>query len=365
LPRPHSSESEEIYSIPSSTQPATRCYQKTSRLAGKTYLLRTFRSAAGIEEVMDRIFTGFILGIPIAVTLAALGGSILTARLLSPLKAMGERARTISSASLSQRLPNPAPLSELGELATVFNGTLERLERSFESLRRFTADASHELRTPLTALRSVGEVALHRAGTRPDDFREAIASMLEKAARMETLIETLLMLARTEGGQIHLRSELIDLREFLEEIALTLAVLAQEKEQELTIAVQGKVQLRSDPALLRQALLNLIDNAIRYSPRNTCITLKARTVPGGAELVVGDQGPGIAPADHDRFVRLDESRSRQEGGTGLGLAIVKLIIGELNGTLQLQSQPGQGSQFLITLPATLPQGPEPPPTGRY
>ena len=178
---------------------------------------------------------------------------------------MAERARTITAERLGDRLPIEDPEAELGQLATVFNETLARLERSFAELWRFTADASHELRTPLTAIRSVGEVGLRR---RQDEqaYREIIGSMLEEAHRLTRLVDSLLLLSRADAGQMALRTERTDLGRMAHEVATQLEVLAEEKRQIMATEVVGLVTIAADPAVLRQALVNLLDNAIKYSP---------------------------------------------------------------------------------------------------
>jgi heavy metal sensor kinase len=316
--------------------------------------LRVFRDESGLHRTLREIAAGFGLGIPIAALLASFGGYLVAGWTLRPISAMTERARRITSESLGQRLPNPNPHDELGQLATVFNQTLERLENSFETLRRFTADASHELRTPLTALRAIGEVALRNPGDAAA-LRETLGSMLEEAQRLSDLTDALLLLSRFESGRWILRLEAVELDRMLEDVCECLGVLAAERHQTLEINASVGLVVRADRVLLRQAVMNVLHNAIRHSPPGTRVTI--RCFPRGrlAVMEIGDEGPGIAPEQRerifDRFYRVDPSRSRDDGGAGLGLAIAKRSIEQLGGGIELESELGKGSRFRISMPA--------------
>lgn len=192
---------------------------------------RIFRDQSGMRQTLRQIVEVFGLILPFAVALASLGGYLLARRSMSPVSDIAAEARRITSESLGARLPNPNPHDEIGQLATVINETLARLESSFNELRWFTADASHELRTPLTALRTVGEVALRRGDS--GALREALQSMLEEAQRLTKLTEALLTLARTESGHTQVHAESVDLVEVVREVTESLEVLASDKEQSL------------------------------------------------------------------------------------------------------------------------------------
>src|SRR5262245_37781571 len=297
------------------------------------------RVAAAIEEtpLRDTLWTLAVIlatGIPFGVGLAIGGGYFLAGRVLSPVGAMAERAREITAESLAERLPVDNAEDEFGRLATVFNDTLSRLQDAFERLRRFTADASHELRTPLTAMRSVGEVALRNtrdAGA----YRDVIGSMLEEVDRLTRLVESLLTLTRADSGKIHLAPEALDLAGLAGNVIDQLRVLADEKQQDLTLGAPTPVHAMGDVALVRHALTNVIHNAIKYTPNGGTISVEPNTTTSGQPVIeIRDSGPGI-PAAHrdrifDRFYRVDASRSREEGGVGLGLAIARWAI-EANG----------------------------------
>lgn len=331
-----------------------RALEKPARIEGHEVTLRVFRDESGLHHTLQEILIGFGLGVPLAALLAALGGYLMAGWTLKPISAMTEQARRITSESLSQRLPNPNPYDELGQLADVFNQTLERLENSFESLKRFTADASHELRTPLTALRAVGEVALRNPGD-ATALRETLGSMLEEAQRLNDLIDSLLLLARFESGRWLLQREAVPLDEVVAEVGECLSVLAAEKRQTVEITHHPDVVVRTDRVLLRQVVMNVLHNAIRYSPAGTKVTISFLARDGHRVIAIADEGPGIAAGHQgkifDRFYRIDKSRSRSDGGAGLGLAIAKLSIEQLGGNIELESALGKGSRFLISLPA--------------
>jgi heavy metal sensor kinase len=315
--------------------------------------------AAAIEEnsLRDTLWTlaGILaMGIPFAVGLAIAGGYFLAGRVLAPVGAMADKARQITAESLAERLPVDNAEDEFGRLATVFNDTLSRLQDAFERLRRFTADASHELRTPLTAMRSVGEVALRNTRD-ASAYRDVIGSMLEEVDRLTRLVESLLTLTRADSGKIHLAPEALDLEVLAGSVIDQLRVLADEKQQELTLQAPVPVHAMGDPALVRHALTNVIHNAIKYTPNGGAISVELKASLGQAVIEVRDSGPGIPGAHRDRifdrFYRVDTSRSREEGGVGLGLAIARWTIEANGGRIELASGERRGSLFRIFLPA--------------
>jgi len=286
--------------------------------------------------------------------LGGIGGLLLAHRMLGPLARMSDRAHRITAEELHQRLEIDVAGEELEQLRDSFNATLSRLERSFGQLRRFTADASHEIRTPLTALRSVGEVALQDGKTN-EQYREVIGTMLEEVDRLSRLADELLTLARAEGGQTHYTFEPLDLGGLAGDVAEQLEVLAEEREQRLVLHTDEHVVVHGDRLSLRQALMNLIDNAIKYSPAGTEVTVAVRREEDTAVIEVRDQGPGVAPEHRERiferFYRIDPSRSREIGGTGLGLSLVKLTAERHGARVAVESPPEGGSLFRMILPA--------------
>jgi heavy metal sensor kinase len=319
----------------------------------------SYRVAAAVDEtsLRDTLWTLAVIlaiGIPFAASLAVAGGYFLAGRVLSPVGAMAQKAREITAESLAKRLPVDNAQDEFGRLATVFNDTLSRLQDAFERLRRFTADASHELRTPLTAMRSVGEVALQNT-LDAVAYRDVIGSMLEEVDRLTRLVESLLILTRADSGKVQLAPEALDLGGLVGHVVDQLRVLADEKQQELTLRAPIRVHAMGDAALIRHALMNLIHNAIKYTPNGGVITVAVNATGGRAVIEVRDMGPGI-PAAHrdrifDRFYRIDASRSREEGGVGLGLAIARWAVEANGGQIELASEGKDGSLFRVILPA--------------
>jgi two-component system OmpR family sensor kinase len=299
----------------------------------------------------------FIIAVtlPVVIVVLVVGGYLVTRRWLKPLDLMVREAHRISATDLNRRLPVLNSHDELGRLAGVFNTTLSRLEDSFLALDRFVADAAHELLTPLSTLRSVGEVGL-RADRTGEEYREIVGSMLEEAQRLQLLVEKLLQLARAEGGAAIAEHQQVRLDELARQCADDASVLAEEKHQQIAVEAPP-ARARTDALLLRQALQNLLDNAIKYSPPDAVIRLRVAAEPDHWVISVVDHGPGVKPAhrDHltDRFFRADTARSPR-GGFGLGLAITKAYMRALGGELRFESHEGAGSTFQLVLPRTSP-----------
>jgi two-component system, OmpR family, sensor kinase len=334
------------------TLPA-RIMERPARVLGRGVIVRIIRDASDTRQTLEQILEVFAFSLPVAAAIAALGGYWLARRSLSPIARISAEARQITSESLSARLPVANRHDEIGQLATVFNDTLARLEASFNELKRFSADASHELRTPLTALRAVGEAAL-QADVDPRSLREAISSMLEEAQRLTDLTDALLMLARLETGT-GAQKETVDLAEIANSVLDTLSVLAENKHQELQSNIPDVAVLVSGNALLlRHALLNVVHNAIRYSPADTSIQIDLGRRGDQALIDVSDEGPGISrdlrSKVFDRFFRLDAARSRDTGGHGLGLAIAKSVVEKHGGTIEIRPRQSSGTTFHIELP---------------
>jgi heavy metal sensor kinase len=330
----------------------------------KPVVIQVARGEGPMRQQLRDLALVLVFGLPLGVAAAGLGGYTLAQRALAPVERMTERARSITAERLSDRLPVHNPDNEMGRLATVFNETLGRLEASFEQMRRFTGDVSHELRTPLTAIRSVGEVGL-REHRDEAAYRAIIGSMLEEVDRLSGLVDRLLTLSRAEGGQAKLSVEVVHLGELAEDVVSYLGVLAEEKRQSLTVEAFGAPHGLGDRLVLRQSLINLVDNAIKYTPVGGGIHIRVSDAPSGPSIDVIDTGPGIAPEVRtrifDRYDRGGNSWSDGIGGSGLGLAIAKWAVEVNGGQLSLENTSETGSTFRITLPRT---GPPRTPDGR-
>jgi len=323
---------------------------------GRRFLVRAAVSEIAAREQVRSLWTQLAVISMAVLLLGGIGGVALANRLVGPLARMARHARRITAEQLHERLEVAGSGEELEQLRDAFNATLARLESSFAQLRRFTADASHEIRTPLTALRSVGEVALQGEKSNVE-YRESIGAMLEETDRLKGLVDSLLAIARAEAGQKHYSFESCDLRALADEVVEQLAVLAEERGQ--TLVVHGEAtHVPIDRLTIRQALVNLVDNAIKYSPEGANVRVRVSGDLLFAGIAVGDDGPGIAP-EHaekifERFYRVDPSRSRAQGGTGLGLSLVKLAAEAHGGRVEVESTPGRGSTFRIVLPRRAP-----------
>jgi heavy metal sensor kinase len=294
---------------------------------------------------------------PFMIGAAALAGYRMSRRILAPVEEIASSAEEITSSRLHERIPVNGTGDEVDHLAKVFNEMLGRLDRSFLQLKQFTSDASHELRTPLAALRSIGEVGLGRDGTR-EEYRELVGSMLEEVNRLTRLVDDLLMVSRGDSGSIQLRYSPVGVFALARETVALLEPLAEEKGQRLILIGNAETQIEADAVFLRQALINVVYNAIKYSPANATTSVRVESaLPDSVTILVQDAGPGIAP-EHlarifDRFYRVDPGRSRDAGGFGLGLAIAQWAVQAHKGAISVTSACGKGSTFSITLPAHL------------
>ena len=262
-------------------------------------------------------------------------------------------ARRITADRLHERLSVPNQGDEIGRLTAVINETFARLESSFDQLRRFTADSSHELRTPLAVVRGIGEAAVAERRT-PHEYEEAIGSMLEEIDGMSNLVDTLLRLSHGDAGSIRLSRETLDLGELARDVTVSLGILAEERNQALALEITPGVTVSVDRLVLREAVANVLDNAIKYSPNGSTIALRVEPLGNQGLLAIADEGSGIPPEHRERifhrFFRVDEARSRERGGAGLGLAIAKWAVEIHGGQITVQARSGAGSEFRILLP---------------
>jgi len=297
--------------------------------------------------------------LPIALIAAGFAGYRFAIKVLDPLEQMARLTEHITARRLNERIPVRNPDDELGHMALVLNGLLERLGESFEQLQRFTSDVSHELRTPLAAMRSVGEVGLQEEHD-VEKYRDIIGSMLEEVAKLTAMIDTLLTIAHADSGAIQLQQTTFPLMDLVEEAVAVVGVLAEDKQQTLSVTGDQGAFVCADRSFLRMALVNLLDNAVKYSPSGSTIhvTLQRDGNHSGAarfvELAIQDQGPGIPEEARqrvfDRFYRLDEARTRDSGGFGLGLPIAKWAVEAHGGTIHVKTSFPRGAVFCIKLP---------------
>src|ERR1043166_1865727 len=306
-----------------------------------------------IEEALRRLRRDFFAGVPLILAFASIGGYFLARKSLAPIALMDRQTRDITAEKMQSRLDEMNQRDELGGLATTINDLLSRLESSFREQQRFVADASHELRTPLAILRGETDVAL----TQPrslDEYKSSLMLIKDEAERLSRIVEDLFILARQPFEARAIKKEPMNLREIVGECARAAQVLAAQKDLHLTVDAKSPVTLTGDDDLLRRLVLNLLDNAVKYTPEGGEISVKLTQQNGTALMIVSDSGIGIPQRDlphvFDRFYRVDKARSRALGGAGLGLSIADWIVKAHGGELRVQSAPGKGSAFTVELP---------------
>jgi heavy metal sensor kinase len=320
---------------------------------GDWYLIETGTSLVPMKSVLHGLLLILALGLPIVVAGAIVGGYLLMRKSLRPVDEITRQAERIRLGNLGNRLPVQPTGDELERLATALNGMLARLEDSFHNINRFSADASHELRTPLTILRGELE-ALARQPDLPLGWLEPIGSMLEETGRLARIIDHLLTISRLDAGVVQMEGQVLDLGALARSTAEQMRLLAEEKRISVKYSVVPSVMVFGDPARLVQMIVNLLDNAIKYTGEGGHVELSVSTAGDVAILEVSDNGLGISaealPHVFERFYRADKARSRESGGTGLGLSIVKAICSAHNGSISISSVEGEGTRIRVELP---------------
>jgi heavy metal sensor kinase len=319
-----------------------------------TGALEVGRAAGDVTDTLRALLLILAIAYPVTLAVASCGGMFLGGRALSPIDRITRTARRITAEDLSQRLNLRLPEDEVGRLARTFDEMIARLEGAFRRQRQFTADASHEMRTPLTTIKGQVEVALCKPRG-PAAYRDVIQTVNEEVDRLIRLVGLLLTLARADTGQIPISAEAVNLPDLVASALEQQNPAAREKGIALSIAGSPAVTLKADEDLLLQLLLNLLDNAIKYTPQGGQVTVGWNLHGRQVELWVRDTGIGIAsehlPHLFDRFYRVDKARSRAEGGAGLGLSICRWIAEAHGGSISAASAPGQGTTFRVVLPA--------------
>ena len=318
-------------------------------LQDKLYQIVVAHEQSNYQRTLNTLALIILLILPVSVALSLVVGYLIAGRVLAPVAAITAKAREINAENLAARLPVTDEDNEFNNLAQVFNQTFSRLEDSFERLRHFTSDASHVLRTPLTAIRSIGEAALQQQRITPESA-ETIGSMLEETDRLVQTVESLLLLSRADSHA--LLKEPVEVGDLLADVVEFLSVLAEEKQQQILFERQTTLQLEADSCMLRRAFLNLVDNAVKYSPERATVTVRFFRQQDGTTFVeVADQGPGIPDQEKtrvfDRFYRIDNGRCREKGGTGLGLAITRASVEAHGGQVSINDNPDGGTLFRV------------------
>ncbi len=335
-----------------------------------TQIVQVASSLEDVEDALNTLLIILIIAGPLVLLVASLGGQFLANKALKPVDNITQTARMITSQNLNQRIKPLKVKDEISRLIETFNEMISRLDRSFRQIKQFSTDASHELKTPLTILKGEVEVALLKERS-PNEYEQILKSNLEEINRMSQIVENLLILSRADGGDIHLKRDDLNLTEVLKEVVTQVNVLAQSKHLRiLTSNHHEEIHILGDPLRIRELFLNLIENGIKYTEEGGSIQIhlsKCTSLEEGSQfgkpkgevtefvrVVFSDTGIGISKQDQerifDRFFRVDQARSREQGGSGLGLSICKWIVEAHRGKIEVESELGRGSSFIVKLP---------------
>jgi heavy metal sensor kinase len=324
---------------------------------GARYLVETGAPMDDVQAHLRQWLRFLLVVLPVVAALALGGGSFLVKRALLPVDKIAASAERISSQNLSERLPVARTGDELERLSIALNHMVQRLDEAFQYSRRFMADASHELRTPLTVLRGELESFIQEPTLAPEG-RERLGSALEEVERLAGIVEGLFAISRLDAGEAAAEWVKLDLARLTAATADQMSLLAEDKNIRVTCTAAEPVWVEGDQARLKQVVVNLLDNAIKYTLQGGAVALTVSANHSKAVLEVADNGIGIPaealPRVFDRFFRVDKARSRELGGAGLGLSIVKSICAAHHGRVEASSLPGQGSRFRVELPLAAP-----------
>lgn len=307
-----------------------------------------------VKGASDSLLQQMFIGLPLILVLTGVGGLFLADRALRPIDLITRTAEVISASDLKQRIHYQGPKDEVGRLAQTFDRMLERLQGSFERERRFTADASHELRTPLTGIKGRIEVTLSTERI-PAEYMDTLRDLEQEVNRLIRLTSDLLFLARLDEGQLQLQGSTENISDLLEAIVEQLQSAAGGKGIRIITDIPPDLFIYADTDHLIRLFLNLLDNAIKYTPSKGQITITAKREADEVLVTIADTGPGISaenlPHLFERFYRVEADRSRKTGGVGLGLAIAHEIASWHGGNIKVESESGRGTTFTISLPA--------------
>lgn len=332
-----------------------RFYSQPIVVHGKPY---TVQVAVPMNESLEALgwFRVLLeLAAPLLLVAASAGGYWISRRALAPVDEISQAAQRISIENLTERLQVPQTGDQLQRLSETLNDMLSRLEGSLRRMAQFTANASHELRAPVSLIRTTAEVSLLKRDRPPQEYLEALDDILEEAERTSQVVDSLMLLARTDSGKEALDLAPVDARSIVRNAAEQGERLA--RNQEVTFHLESAadpIPILADANALRRVLLILMDNAVKYTPKAGSVMVSVGRGDGFAIASVADTGIGIDRDDlarvFDRFWRADKARSRQQGGAGLGLSIAKWIVDVHGGSIAVESEPGKGSRFTVRLP---------------
>ena len=318
------------------------------------YLVELGVSIDSIDEVLNRLLDLLALLLPVLIVCAAGGGYWLVNRALRPVDLLSQTAEQLSLQNLAMRLPVEPSGDALERLSIALNNLLGRLRDSVQTQRRFLADASHELRTPLTVIKGELQELAHESHWSQTDLGERVGSVLEEVARLEHLVSGLLVLSRLDAGETQGDWIDVDLAQLASSTAEQMRLMAEDRDVDIDLSALQSAVVWGDRARLKQIVVNLLDNAIRFTPRGGAVALRTASDDSGSVFEISDTGIGIPAASlahvFDRFYRVDAARSREDGGAGLGLSIVRSICTAHGAEVDVQSRPRVGSSFRVRFP---------------
>ncbi|HKX30592.1 MAG TPA: ATP-binding protein [Blastocatellia bacterium] len=355
-----------LLTMPNSNSPhgspiriATRQFKIAAN--GPAYLVAIGQSFVTLNEELEALRQVLSVAVPLALLLAGLGGWFLARQSLAPVAAMAESARSMSAENLNDRLPVANPRDELGQLALTFNDLLTRLNAASSQQRQFMTDASHELRTPLHVVRTAAAVTLEREHREEEEYRDALTIIEQQATRLTQMVEEMFTLARADAGRRPIEQHDFYLDELVTQATRAATILAARKSITIQLSPMTEAAYRGDENLLRQMLLNILHNAIEYTPEGGRIELQLERQDNIYLITVTDTGIGIPeeaqPHIFERFYRADKARARARlnghgSGAGLGLSIAQWVIETHGGSIKLERSDQFGSKFVIRLPST-------------
>jgi signal transduction histidine kinase len=331
-----------------------RVFVQPLQIFGTTIRLVIVRPTDDMDDFLLHLRRALGIAFVCLFILGAVGGAVLTRRSLAPVVAMTREASRMTALDKNHRLPVPEARGELQELAFGLNGLLDRLAISMDQQRRFLTDISHELRTPVSIIRGESEVAMSVEDRPAAEYLESLKIVNAEARHLSTLVDEIFLLARVDAGQYPVVFSPFYIDELIADVARSLRARAGDRQMQVNVVMPPGLMVRADERLIRRAITNLVENALKYSIEGTKVEVHGSVVGEQIHLQVRDHGPGIPLEAHerifDRFYRLDRSRSSDTHGAGLGLAIARWIAMAHAGNLRLSNSSAKGSTFLLVLP---------------
>lgn len=342
----------QLKTLPSGVTMLIVCIFET--VADHNFLIEMGAPTTELQAALHGLIVTLLFGLPFVVFIVSAGGYALVRRSLVPVEAIRATAQQITFGNLSNRLPVAPTGDALEHLSVTLNQMLQRLEDAYQQASRFSADASHELRTPLTIMRGELESILQQELVMPETLRERLCTVLEETERLSRITESLFAISRLDAGEGRTKPITFYLIDLVQSTTDQMSLLAEVKSIVLSIEARDSVKVTGDATRLKQVVVNLVDNAIKYTPEGGKISIIISEIDRKACFSITDTGIGIPaeslPHIFERFYRADKARTREEGGAGLGLSIVRSIVQAQGGTVEVDSTEGKGTTFRVLMP---------------